>query len=101
MRLDLNPDRLIPELARYQRQLLIAGGAGAAASLVGLFLDRRTFLTSYDTTQDDADHNIRLVKLGHGVHNLAYSTALLNIAIEWCNQAKPGLQQVSSSGSGG
>ena len=47
MRLDLNPDRLIPELARYQRQLLIAGGAGAAASLVGLFLDRRQFFQSY------------------------------------------------------
>ena len=47
MRLDLNPDRLIPELARYQRQLLIAGGAGAAVSLVGLFLDRRQFFQSY------------------------------------------------------
>jgi nitrate/TMAO reductase-like tetraheme cytochrome c subunit len=38
---------------------------------------------------DDADHNIRLVKLGHGVHNLAYSTALLNAAIEWCSQVAP------------
>jgi len=47
MRLDLNPDRLIPELARYQRQLLIAGGGGAAVSLVGLFLDRRQFFQSY------------------------------------------------------
>ena len=47
MRLDLNPDRLIPELARYQRQLLIAGGAGAAVSLVGLFVDRRQFFQSY------------------------------------------------------
>ena len=47
MRLDLNPDRLIPELARYQRQLLMAGGAGAAVSLVGLLLDRRQFFQSY------------------------------------------------------
>jgi hypothetical protein len=47
MRLDLNPDRLIPELARYQRQLLVAGGAGAAVSLVGLFVDRRQFFQSY------------------------------------------------------
>jgi hypothetical protein len=47
MRLDLNPDRLIPELARYQRQLLLAGGAGAAVSLVGLLLDRRQFFQSY------------------------------------------------------
>jgi len=47
MRLDLNPDRLIPELARYQRQLLIAGAAGAAVSLVGLLLDRRQFFQSY------------------------------------------------------
>ena len=47
---------------------------------------------------DDADHNIRLVKLGHGVHNLAYSTALLNAAIEWCNQANPVVKQASAAG---
>jgi hypothetical protein len=47
---------------------------------------------------DDADHNIRLVKLGHGVHNLAYSTALLNAAIEWCNQANPVTRQASAAG---
>ena len=50
---------------------------------------------------DDADHNIRLVKLGHGVHNLAYSTALLNAAIEWCNQVKPGPQQAATAGGPG
>ena len=53
---------------------------------------------------DDADHNIRLVKLGHGVHNLAYSTALLNVAIEWCNQVKPGVgapPQQAASATGG
>ncbi len=47
---------------------------------------------------DDADFNIRLVKLGHGVHNVAYSTALLNAAIEWCNQVKPTVQQASTVG---
>jgi len=36
----------------------------------------------------DADTNIKLVKLGHGVHNVNYSTALLNVAIERSNQAK-------------
>jgi hypothetical protein len=33
---------------------------------------------------DDADHNIRLVKLGHGVHNVNYATALLSAATENC-----------------
>lgn len=36
---------------------------------------------------DDADYNIRFVKLAHGVHNVNYATALLNVAIENCNQA--------------
>ncbi len=35
---------------------------------------------------DDAVHNVRLVKLGHGVHNVTYATALLNVAIENCKQ---------------
>ncbi len=35
---------------------------------------------------DDSDHNIRLVKLGHGVHNVTYATALLNVAIENYNK---------------
>ncbi len=34
----------------------------------------------------DAEHNIRLVKLGHGVHNVNYATALLNAAVQWCNE---------------
>jgi hypothetical protein len=36
---------------------------------------------------DDAAHNIRLVKLGHGVHNVNYATAVLNVAIERCKEA--------------
>jgi hypothetical protein len=47
MRLNLSPDRFIPELARYQRLLLMAGGAGLLVSAVGLFLDRRQFFQSY------------------------------------------------------
>jgi len=30
----------------------------------------------------DAEHNVRFVKLGHGVHNVTYATALLNVAVE-------------------
>jgi nitrate/TMAO reductase-like tetraheme cytochrome c subunit len=37
---------------------------------------------------DDADANIKLVKFGHGVHNVNYSTALLNVAIDRSKQAK-------------
>ena len=40
-------DAAIPELASHQRRLLIAGGVGAALSLVGLFVDARQFLQSY------------------------------------------------------
>jgi nitrate/TMAO reductase-like tetraheme cytochrome c subunit len=37
---------------------------------------------------DDAEHNIQLVKMGRGVHNVNYATALLNVAIERSNEAK-------------
>jgi nitrate/TMAO reductase-like tetraheme cytochrome c subunit len=44
-------------------------------------------LTPYDKLQadrllDDAARNIRLVKLGHGVHNVNYATAALSVAME-------------------
>jgi hypothetical protein len=42
-------DVAIPELAGLQRRLLVAGGVGAAVSLVGLFIDVRQFLQSYLT----------------------------------------------------
>jgi hypothetical protein len=41
----------------------------------------------------DADHNRRLVKLGHGVHNVNYATALLNAANEFCKKAEEILKQ--------
>ena len=37
---------------------------------------------------DDAAYNIRFVKLAHGVHNVTYATALLNVATERCKQAE-------------
>ena len=40
-------DVAIPELAGLQRRLFVAGGVGAAVSLVGLLVDLRQFLQSY------------------------------------------------------
>ena len=36
---------------------------------------------------DDADCNVRFVKLVHGVHNPNYASAMLNAAINNCKQA--------------
>ncbi len=33
-------------------------------------------------------HNIRLVKLGHGVHNVNYATAALHVAIDNAQEAR-------------
>jgi uncharacterized membrane protein len=40
-------DQLIPELAGYQRQILIAGGVGGAVSLMGLLSNPAQFFQSY------------------------------------------------------
>jgi len=45
---------------------------------------------------DDAAHNIRLVKLGYGMHNVNYATALLNYAQQCCKQA----EGVAATGAG-
>ena len=37
---------------------------------------------------DDADYNIRFVKLAHGVHNINYATALLNVSLDRCKEAQ-------------
>jgi hypothetical protein len=37
---------------------------------------------------DDADFNIRFVKAAHGVHNVTYATALLNVSLDRCRQAR-------------
>lgn len=47
---------------------------------------------------DDADHNIRLVKLGHGVHNVNYATAVLSVANERCGEVLKLLQSSADSG---
>jgi nitrate/TMAO reductase-like tetraheme cytochrome c subunit len=39
----------------------------------------------------DADHNRRLVSLGHGVHNFNYALALLNAALDFCRNADAAL----------
>jgi hypothetical protein len=36
----------------------------------------------------DAEHNIRLIRLGHGVHNINYATAALNVAVQRCEEAQ-------------
>jgi hypothetical protein len=46
---------------------------------------------------DDANHNITLVKLGHGVHNVNYSTALLNVATQNCAEVKKVLNTQAST----
>ena len=47
----------------------------------------------------DADHNRRLVKLGHGVHNVTYATALLNKANELCQEVEGIVKQAGSASS--
>ena len=41
---------------------------------------------------DDAEFNIRFVKLAHGVHNPIYATALMNQALQRCGAAQAILQ---------
>ncbi|HVT88696.1 MAG TPA: NapC/NirT family cytochrome c [Tepidisphaeraceae bacterium] len=50
-------------------------------------------LNNYDKLQadrlmDDAAHNINLIKLGHGVHNVNYATAALNVAMDSVHEAR-------------
>ncbi|MQA30875.1 MAG: hypothetical protein GEU82_13755 [Luteitalea sp.] len=47
MALRQTADELIPELRRYQRQLLLAGAAGAVVSFVGYVLNPAQFFQSY------------------------------------------------------
>ena len=37
---------------------------------------------------DDAEYNVRFVRLAHGVHNMDYATALLNEALKRCGAAQ-------------
>jgi nitrate/TMAO reductase-like tetraheme cytochrome c subunit len=70
------------QLTRAQNELTQTETALASAQL-----------TPYDKLQvdrliDDARHNITLIKLGHGVHNVNYSTAALNVAIDSTQKAR-------------
>lgn len=51
-----------------------------------------------DRLLDDAAHNIRLVQLGHGVHNFNYATAALNHSIECCTKAAQVLSSTAATG---
>ncbi|MBU0617845.1 MAG: cytochrome c3 family protein, partial [Planctomycetes bacterium] len=48
----------------------------------------RPALRRAETLLADADHNRRLVRLGHGVHNITYAAASLNAAMEFCRKAE-------------
>ncbi|MGE5245947.1 MAG: hypothetical protein ACM3SQ_17120 [Betaproteobacteria bacterium] len=45
--LNQTADQLIPDLARHQRTLLVAGAAGALVSLIGLYAEPAQFFQSY------------------------------------------------------
>lgn len=66
--------------------------AKAKAALEGAKLEG-TDLLAAQRLLDDAEHNIRLVKLGHGVHNVNYSTALLSVAVENCGKVMDSMAQ--------
>jgi nitrate/TMAO reductase-like tetraheme cytochrome c subunit len=59
----------------------------AAAVVSGAQLPARA-LQQAEALLADAEHNRRLVHLGHGVHNINYAAALLNTAIEFCQAAE-------------
>ena len=66
--------------------------AEAALNLITRRLDADNTLSepgklSIQRLLDDAQHNVRLVRLGHGVHNVTYATALLNLAMDRCKEA--------------
>ncbi len=59
----------------------------AETHLAGLTLDAAQKLET-QRLLDDARHNIRMVKLGRGAHNMTYATALLTYATECCQKVK-------------
>jgi nitrate/TMAO reductase-like tetraheme cytochrome c subunit len=50
-----------------------------------------------DRFLDDADYNIRFVRLAHGVHNVNYATAVLNAAIDMSAKAR-GIAEAAAGG---
>ncbi len=70
---------LLDKTAAAQEQ---ARAAVAAAGLPAPAQRRAEILLA------DADHNYRLVKFGHGVHNVNYARAVLNAAVEFCRKVE-------------
>ena len=64
--------------------------AAYAITKAAMYKQKLSALDTLDVKRllGDAEHNIRLVKLGHGVHNVNYSTALLSYALEQCKMAQ-------------
>jgi formate-dependent nitrite reductase cytochrome c552 subunit len=81
------PDRLEQWKATIEDHQLRADAARvvAAAALTAADIDEVQRL-KLRRLLDDADHNIRFVKLGHGAHNVTYATALLNVSMDKCRQ---------------
>lgn len=66
----------------------------------------RSLLTAEDQLKvsrllDDADYNVRFVRLAHGVHNVNYATALLNAAVECCERVNVIIGDARSESPGG
>jgi nitrate/TMAO reductase-like tetraheme cytochrome c subunit len=70
--------------------------AGASAAVAKARLSDSQHL-AVQRLLDDAEHNIRLVRLGHGVHNITYATALLSVAADRAAQASTLIKQESAS----
>jgi nitrate/TMAO reductase-like tetraheme cytochrome c subunit len=79
--LDIWKDTIKEETNKAEAAYVAAEAAIAKATLDG------TALLKAKRLLDDADHNIKLVKLGHGVHNVNYATAALNVATERAEEA--------------
>jgi nitrate/TMAO reductase-like tetraheme cytochrome c subunit len=66
----------------------------------------RSLLTAEDQLKvsrllDDADYNVRFVRLAHGVHNVNYATAVLNAAVECCERVNVIIGDARSGAPGG
>jgi nitrate/TMAO reductase-like tetraheme cytochrome c subunit len=74
-------------LVAYDTDKAEAAYVDAKAAVAKADLDP-TIRLKAERLLDDANHNIQLVKLGHGVHNINYATAALNVAGDRAKEAK-------------
>jgi hypothetical protein len=77
-------------LAVWKRQIETLTTAADSEYNKALAIVRGSTAADKDKAQkllSDAEFNIRFVRLGHGVHNVNYSTAVLNAAIDGSKQA--------------